>query len=106
VSTILNKNTDGTRTVPLGERELMQELTPTSINYGGISIGTDGTLAGEKRVAMMENLPSIYASQLVQGDLILTNTKEVPTQVAVTYTGNGGSQSIVTNMSTIELVEM
>ena len=47
MSTILNKNTDGTRTVPLGERQLMQELTVADANYGKVSVGTDGTYEGE-----------------------------------------------------------
>jgi hypothetical protein len=56
VSTILNKNTDGTRTVPLGERELMQELTVGSEDYGKIKVGTDGTLEGEVLLAKDEDL--------------------------------------------------
>ena len=44
---IINKNTDGVRTLPLQERDLMQELTPASDDYGKVSVGTDGTYEGE-----------------------------------------------------------
>ena len=44
---IINKNTDGVRTSPLQERDLMQELTPASEDYGKVSVGTDGTYEGE-----------------------------------------------------------
>jgi len=44
---IVNKNTNGTRTRYMGERELMQELTPASENYGKVVVGTDGTGEGE-----------------------------------------------------------
>ena len=51
MSKILNKNTDGTRTIALGEREVMQELTPADPNYGKITVGTDGTYLGEVTLA-------------------------------------------------------
>ena len=49
--TITNKNTNGTRTIPLGEREVMQELTPADVNFGKIRVGTNGTYAGEVLLA-------------------------------------------------------
>lgn len=63
--TITNKNTNGTRTVPLGEREVMQELTPADPNYGKIVVGTNGTYGGEVRLAkdsdVMTNAAAITA---------------------------------------------
>ena len=49
--TISNKNTNGVRTIPLGEREVMQELTSADPNYGKIRVGTDGTYVGEVLLA-------------------------------------------------------
>lgn len=49
--TISNKNTNGVRTIPLGEREVMQELTSADPNYGKIRVGTNGTYVGEVLLA-------------------------------------------------------
>ena len=49
--TITNKNTNGVRTIPLGEREVMQELTPADVNFGKLRVGTNGTYAGEVLLA-------------------------------------------------------
>jgi hypothetical protein len=70
VSTILNKNTDGTRTVPLGERELAQELTPNDKDYGKIIVGTDGTLEGEVLLAKDEDVSNLSASNFVSSGVI------------------------------------
>lgn len=56
--TITNKNTNGTRSIPLGEREVMQELTPADPNYGKIVVGTNGTYGGEVRLAKDSDVAS------------------------------------------------
>lgn len=51
VSYILNVNTNGVRTRGMNPRELMQELTPSSPDYGKVKVGTDGTIGGEVTLA-------------------------------------------------------
>lgn len=62
---ITNKNTNGVRTIPLAEREVMQELTPADPNYGKIVVGTNGTYVGEvllaKDVDVVANAGAIVA---------------------------------------------
>ena len=70
MSTILNKNTDGTRTVPLGERELAQELTPNDKDYGKVRVGTDGTLEGEVLLAKDEDVSNLGVSSFVSSGVI------------------------------------
>jgi hypothetical protein len=77
-------------------------LTATNVKDAIDEVASETNL---NTTAMDNSAVSTYASQLIQGDLVLTNTEEVPTQVAVTYTGNGTSQSIVTNMSTIDFTQ-
>ena len=124
MSTILNKNTDGTRTVPLGERELMQELTIGSDDYGKIKVGTDGTLGGEVLLAKDEDVvtnanniatntsdiltktnTSIPLSSQLKGTYSLSNTVKTLAFDAIIYTGNGTSQEIVTGLSTIDFTQ-
>lgn len=51
VSYILNVNTNGVRIRGMNPRELMQELTPSSPDYGKVKVGTDGTIGGEVTLA-------------------------------------------------------
>ena len=70
MSTILNKNTDGVRTRALNERELMQELTIGSNDYGKIKVGTNSTYDGEITLAKDSELSALSSSQYVASGFI------------------------------------
>jgi len=59
---ILNKNSTGSRSRALTEREVMQELTPGDKNYGKIAVGTDGTYEGEVLIGKDSDVQNTLAN--------------------------------------------
>lgn len=74
---ITNKNTNGVRTVPLGEREVMQELTILDPNYGKIVVGTNGTYGGEVRLAKDSDVATNTASIAVLGGRVVIAENDI-----------------------------
>ena len=102
MSTILNKNTDGTRIVPLGERELMQELTVGSDDYGKIKVGTDGTLAGEVLLAKDEDVVANATAisnryTKIENDNLLDDKQDIATLETAISPYNKGFKNYIIN---------
>ena len=77
---ILNKNSTGSRSRALTEREVMQELTPGDKNYGKISVGTDGTYEGEVLIGkdsdVQKNILNSHIMSKAQFDANATARRE------------------------------
>jgi hypothetical protein len=66
---IVNKNTNGTRTRAMSEREVMQELTPLDPNYGKVIVGTDSTYGGEVILAKDADVVLLNANNTTVGSV-------------------------------------
>lgn len=95
VSYILNVNTNGVRTRGMNPRELMQELTPSSPDYGKVKVGTDGTIGGEVTLAKDTEATTTTKGLMSAADKIKVDTIDD----TITRQGNvfnGNSQLVQT----------